>query len=106
MSVCPARGALSRCFVIKQLAARTKDPQMQYNCQRANTMGCILVVDDDSTCRNSIKKTLERDGYEVHDAHDVDGAFEALKEHAFDLIVCDYRMPGKSGLDLLSKLRE
>ena len=43
-------------------------------------MGSILVVDDDSTCRDSIKKSLEREGYEVQGARDVDGALEALKE--------------------------
>jgi len=64
----------------------------------------ILVVDDNSTCRNSIMKILQREGYDVREACSADGALEALNGHAFDLMVCDYRMPGKSGLDLLAEL--
>jgi DNA-binding NtrC family response regulator len=68
-------------------------------------MGSILVADDDKTCRDSIRKTLEREGHIVEGASDVDAALEAVRQHAFDLIVCDYRMPGKTGLDLLVELR-
>jgi DNA-binding response OmpR family regulator len=69
-------------------------------------MGLILIADDDRTCRDSIQKTLEREGHTVEGAADVDSAIRAAGEHDFDLIVCDYRMPGKTGLDLLTELRE
>jgi len=68
-------------------------------------MGMILVTDDDTTCRNSIQKILEREGHVVEGAPDVDRALEAIARRNFDLIICDYRMPGKSGLDLLAELR-
>ena|SRR5437879_7538845 len=68
-------------------------------------MGTILVADDDKTCRDSIQKVLEREGHTVHTAGDVDGALEALGLNHFDLIVCDHRMPGKTGVDLLIELR-
>ena len=64
-----------------------------------------LVVDDDRPCRNSIQKVLEREGYTVQVAADVDSALEAISDRRFDLIVCDYRMPAKSGLDLLLQLK-
>ena len=35
----------------------------------------------------------------------MDHALEAMGRRHFDLIVCDYRMPGKSGLDFLSELK-
>lgn len=69
-------------------------------------MGMILVADDDRTCRDSIQKTLERAGHTVEGAADVDSAIRAAGERAFDLIVCDYRMPGKTGLDLMAELNE
>ena len=59
----------------------------------------------DSICRDSMRKILERGGHDVQVAPDVDSALNALNEQYFDLMVCDFRMPGKSGLDLLSKLR-
>jgi len=69
-------------------------------------MGLILVADDDRDCRDSIQKTLEREGHTVEGAGDVDSAMLAAGRQAFDLIVCDYRMPGKTGLDLLAELKE
>jgi DNA-binding response OmpR family regulator len=68
-------------------------------------VGRILVADDDKTCRDSIKKVLEREGHTVQAAGSVDEALEALNVHDFDLVVCDYRMPGKAGIDLLSELK-
>jgi DNA-binding response OmpR family regulator len=68
-------------------------------------MGMILVADDDKTCRDSIQKVLEREGHSVQTAENVDRALEALRDGHFDLVVCDYRMPGKTGIDLLVELR-
>jgi CheY-like chemotaxis protein len=68
-------------------------------------MGTILIADDDKTCRDSIQKVLEREGHKVRAAASVDGAIEALGTDHFDLVVCDYRMPGKTGIDLLIELR-
>ena len=68
-------------------------------------MGNILVADDDKNCRDSIQKVLERAGHTVQAAGDVDSALEALSMYHFDLVVCDYRMPGKTGIDLLLELK-
>jgi DNA-binding NtrC family response regulator len=68
-------------------------------------MGNILVTDDDQTCRDSIQKVLEREGHTVQTAENVDTALEALHRDHFDLVVCDYRMPGKTGIDLLLELK-
>jgi DNA-binding NtrC family response regulator len=55
----------------------------------------ILVTDDDSACRDTIQKALEREGYQVEGAVGVDDAVRAINRRRFDLIVCDYRMAGK-----------
>ena len=68
-------------------------------------MKTILVTDDDETCRESIQRVLEREGYDVETAPDADSALEALHARSFDLLVCDYRMPRKTGLELLEELR-
>jgi DNA-binding NtrC family response regulator len=54
---------------------------------------------------DSIRKVLERDGYVVESALNVDGALQALRTRQFDLVVCDYRMPGKTGMDLLQEIK-
>jgi DNA-binding response OmpR family regulator len=68
-------------------------------------MGSILIADDDKPCRDSIQKVLEREGHTVQTAESVDRALETLGSNHFDLVVCDYRMPGKTGIDLLIELR-
>ena len=69
-------------------------------------MAAILITDDDRTCRDSMQMALERAGHCVEGACDVESALRALAERHFDLIVCDYRMPGKTGLDLLVQLKQ
>jgi two-component system response regulator HydG len=68
-------------------------------------MATILVTDDDNLCRDAMKLTLERDGHIVEGAANADAALDALHRKYFDLIVCDYRMPGRTGLDLLLQMR-
>ena len=67
-------------------------------------METILITDDDGGCRDTMQRTLERHGYRVEGASDVDAALDAIRRTPFDLIVCDFRMPGKTGLDLLAEL--
>jgi DNA-binding NtrC family response regulator len=67
-------------------------------------METILITDDDTACRDTIQRALEREGYRVESAADVDDALAAIRRGSFDLIVCDFRMPGKTGLDLLAEL--
>jgi two-component system, OmpR family, phosphate regulon response regulator OmpR len=73
--------------------------------ERDDAMGTILVVDDDKTCRDSIQRVLEREGHRVETAENADAALQRLRAQHFDLLVCDYRMPGKTGIDLLIELR-
>ena len=68
-------------------------------------MGMILVTDDDRACRDTMQQVLERVGHVVEGAENMDRALAALHERKFDLIVCDYRMPGGTGLDLLMTLK-
>ena len=68
-------------------------------------MGNILVTDDDKACRESIQKVLEQQGHRVRATEDVDSALQELAAQHFDLVVCDYRMPGKTGIDLLVEMK-
>ena len=64
----------------------------------------ILVVDDDDSLRTALEKTLRKAGYEVKLATDVEDASTALACEDFDLVITDYRMPGKTGLTLAREL--
>lgn len=61
----------------------------------------ILIVDDEAPVRSVLKKTLERNGYNCTLATDASEARRCLEKQGFDLALCDIRMPGESGLDLI-----
>jgi DNA-binding response OmpR family regulator len=65
----------------------------------------ILVVDDETTIREVIRRYLERDGFAVREAADGYAALDAIGEALPDLIVLDLMLPGVDGLTLTRQLR-
>jgi two-component system response regulator HydG len=61
----------------------------------------VLVVDDDPGLRESLERTLAREGYRVVVAPDGRAGLERLQAGQVDLVVTDLKMPGLSGLELL-----
>lgn len=68
-------------------------------------MARILVVDDDRSSQSAIRDVLEKEGHEVAVAGETESALRHIASSAFDLVITDVRMPGKSGIDLLVELR-
>lgn len=66
----------------------------------------ILVIDDDDAVRESTGRILRTAGYLVESASGGEDGYALARGSAFDVILCDMRMPGLSGLELLLKLRE
>ncbi len=65
----------------------------------------ILVVDDDrDTCRN-LSDILTDLGYAVQTAHDGPAALELVQQHAFDVALLDFKMPGMDGLALYREIK-
>ena len=69
-------------------------------------MARVLVVDDDRNLLTVLKGLLERQGIAVLTAADADAALTEIDRHEIDLIISDLKMPGKSGLDLLTLSRK
>jgi two-component system phosphate regulon response regulator PhoB len=65
----------------------------------------ILVVEDEPAVRDMIGFTLEQAGYQWAGARDVGEARTKLADHAPDLIILDWMLPGISGLDYARELR-
>ncbi len=61
----------------------------------------LLVADDDPGLRESLERTLTREGYHVILASDGRAALERVQAGGIDLIVTDLKMPGLTGLELL-----
>jgi two-component system response regulator HydG len=61
----------------------------------------LLVADDDPGLRESLERTLTREGYRVVLASDGRAALERMQAGGVDLILTDLKMPGLTGLELL-----
>jgi DNA-binding response OmpR family regulator len=66
----------------------------------------ILVVDDEPTIREVVRKYLERDGFAVQEATDGHQALAYLRDNVPDLIVLDIMLPGVDGLSITRQLRD
>lgn len=71
----------------------------------SDTGHVILVVDDDPVSRLVVCHMLQQLGFSTEEADSAPAAREIFRPD-LDLILCDYIMPGESGLDLLDSLPE
>ena len=69
-------------------------------------MSKILVIDDERSIRNTLKDILEYEKYEVDLAEDGTKALAKVKNTEYDIILCDIKMPGMDGIEVLEKLEE
>jgi two-component system nitrogen regulation response regulator NtrX len=66
----------------------------------------VLIVDDESGIRESLKGVLEDEGYKVSEAGSGEACLELLRKHSFDAIFLDVWLPGMDGLDTLQKIKD
>jgi len=65
----------------------------------------LLVADDDPGLRESLERTLTREGFRVVVASDGRAALERLQAGGIDLVLTDLKMPGLSGIELLTAVK-
>jgi two-component system response regulator HupR/HoxA len=65
----------------------------------------VLVVDDEVRSQDAMRRTLDED-FRVLTASHADEARTLLERHAVDVILCDQRMPGLTGVEFLKEVRE
>jgi two-component system response regulator PilR (NtrC family) len=68
-------------------------------------MAAILVVDDDSTIRDTLYDLLSED-HLCHVAETAERALGWLATEVYDVVLTDISMPGLSGVELLSHVRQ
>ena len=69
-------------------------------------MNSILVVDDESEIRKSLRGILEEEGYKVCLAESGEACLDLLKTKSFDVVLLDIWLPGIDGLETLEKIKE
>ncbi len=65
----------------------------------------ILIVEDEDTLRESLRRVLSREGYEVDGVASSEAAFQSVECSSYDLILADIILPGVNGLELLKRCR-
>jgi PAS domain S-box-containing protein/putative nucleotidyltransferase with HDIG domain len=74
--------------------------------EEGEQMARVLIVDDELSIRSSLGTFAEQDGHKVSLASVVAEALDLLGKESFDIVVTDIIMPRRSGVDLLTDIRQ
>jgi two-component system, NtrC family, response regulator AtoC len=66
----------------------------------------LLIVEDEDTLRESLKRVFQREGYQVEAVMGAEPALELFEESSFDLIISDIILPGITGIELLKRVKD
>ena len=66
----------------------------------------ILVIDDEDPIRMLLSRMMELEGYKVFQAADCDSAVKLLKQHAYDVVLCDVFLPDGNGVDFVLEIKK
>ena len=66
----------------------------------------LLIIDDEESLRLWLRRSLEREGYEVHEAREGGEALKLLTDTPVDLIITDIIMPDMEGIAFILALRQ
>jgi DNA-binding NtrC family response regulator len=66
----------------------------------------LLIVEDERTLSESLKRVFMRDGYEVDTIDNAEAALKFLEGKFYDLIISDIILPGINGIEFLRKCKE
>jgi DNA-binding NtrC family response regulator len=70
------------------------------------SMGTVLIIDDEAAIRESLQTLLELEGYEVDMASDGADGLARVAERPYDLVLLDFAMPERNGIEVLQDIRE
>ncbi|QXE90630.1 sigma-54-dependent transcriptional regulator [Geomonas subterranea] len=66
----------------------------------------ILIIDDDSSLRRVLEYNLQQEGYDVYTAADGAAGLQLFEEKSPQLVITDLKMPGVTGFEVLSSVKE
>lgn len=71
-----------------------------------NSPGTILIIDDEMAIRESLQTLLEMEDYQVNTAETGEEGLTRIAEQPYDLVLLDYALPDKNGLEVLREIRD
>jgi DNA-binding NtrC family response regulator len=66
----------------------------------------LLIVEDEETLCQSLKRVLEKEGYSVDTSNTAESAYDVFEAEFYDVIITDIILPGMTGIELLKKIKE
>src|SRR5438132_3082203 len=70
-----------------------------------STKPSVLIIEDEAALCTLLRYNLEREGYKVYEARNVEEALSAAAESSPDLIILDWMLPELSGIEICRRLR-
>lgn len=64
----------------------------------------VLIIDDERAIRRALREILEFEEIQVQEAENGKEGLQMIKDHSFDLVFCDIKMPFMDGLEVLNNL--
>ena len=74
--------------------------------EETNSLGSILIIDDEAAICESLQTLLEMEGYEVETAGDGAEGLARLADRPYDLVLLDFALPERNGIEILQDIRE
>lgn len=71
-----------------------------------NHMASILIIDDEKAIRKTLTEILSYEGYKIDEASDGEEGLKRFSEKAYDIVLCDIKMPKLDGIEFLEKAKE
>ncbi|MFW5768890.1 MAG: response regulator, partial [Spirochaetota bacterium] len=66
----------------------------------------MLVIDDEQVVIDSISKSFADEDYEITGTKSPEMALDLIRENTYDVILCDWNMPGIDGMEVISQIEK
>lgn len=80
--------------------------RLQRSKRKGKMANKILICDDEAPLRHALRDKLSREGYELEEASDGDEAIAKMKSFKPELLLLDFVMPKKDGVEVLHAMKE